>query len=127
MADCGPLVGVDRRQDLQYFAPEAGPETCLPGLIGGPLELSSRGLLVVDSPVVERDGETLVLDRPADGLGERVNRVAVALRFRVELEPVQTDVGHSLDADEPLRILSNPAADARDERVARGEPLELRL
>ena len=53
--------------------------------------------------------------------------LAPLLRLRHELEPVLADVDELVDADDAPGVRARPAADARDERVAAGEPRAARL
>ena len=52
-------------------------------------------------------------------------RGAHELGLGVELEAVLADVGQPVDADDLARPLARAAAHARDERVPRGQALEL--
>jgi uncharacterized protein len=121
----GPLVGLDRRADLEHLAPEPRHEAGPPGAIGDPLEVLERLVLALGFPVVERNGQPLVLDGPVDARSEVVDLVSPATRFWRELEAVRAHVAHPIDPDEPARFVAGPAADAGDECVAADESPKL--
>jgi hypothetical protein len=77
---------------------------------------------------VERERHAaLVLDRPrpGDSFGEGFELRSKAPGIGIRFEPVDAYVFDPLDADEPAHIGGGSAADAGDEPVAPGQPLDL--
>ena len=66
-------------------------------------------------------GKFLVFHGKADELAEPGNLAGELASAGIELEAVVSDHLDPVDPDEPPRILSSPAADARNEQVASGE------
>ena len=125
MRDSRSLVGAHRRPDLEHLPAEARHEAFPPRALGHLLEVGEGGFLVLGLPVVKGDRQPLVLHGPVDPGREGLDPLAPVRRFGLELQPVRTDVADAVDADEPPGVLAGPAADARDERVASGEPRDL--
>src|SRR5207247_10748142 len=90
-----------------------------------PFDVLERLLLVHGPAVVGGDGQAPVLALPVDRRRAPVELAAPAIGLGCELEPVGSDVAHTVDPDEPPRVLSGAAADAGDEGVAADEPLDL--
>ena len=88
---------------------------------------SQRRRLVLRGAEVERDREILQLRVGPPGFGgERPDPRPPLLRLRLDVEAVRADADDAVHADAPADVVAGAAGDDAHERVAAGEPFELR-
>ena len=116
-----PLVRVERRDELEHHAAEARSQALLARALGDQLQLGARAVRIGRRPVVDRERQALVLDRPLDRAGELLEPRAPLLRIRVQLEAVVADDGDPVDADDRPAHAPLAARHRADEAVARDE------
>jgi len=121
----GALVRLERRPELEHHPAEARDEPRVARPSGDLEQVRLGGLRILCCPVVERDSEPLVLDRPRDALGELTQPRGPCRRFGVELETVLPDVDEVVEPDDAPRVVTGAAAHAGNERVPAVQPTEL--